>query len=143
MKMDDYSLEAIKIARELIKNPEYLKRLERERNRLNKIIEDRIELRLQKKPTIREVIKSILYWYKFSKKQTALMNGLTKSKPVKTNELEEKTRSKKIRSLIRDTNYRFKKYHLPLKIKSRKNEGLSGFYSFTYFSHSKNLKNNK
>lgn len=65
----------------------------------------------------RELLEDIFNNYPFTKKQKKLLIALTTFKPTSVTELESKTKSNNIKSLVRDTNIRLRKNRYGEQIK--------------------------
>jgi len=65
----------------------------------------------------RELLEDLYKFNPFTKKQKKILLALTTFNPISIRKLEEKTKSKNIKSLVRDTNIRIKRNHLDDRIK--------------------------
>lgn len=83
----------------------------------------------------RQTFRELFEYYRFTKKQKQLLFTLTTFNPTPTSKLQEKTRSKSVKSLIRDTNKRLKGNHLDDKIRivsCFKSSGLKSYYRLIF-----------
>lgn len=83
----------------------------------------------------RQTFKELFEYYRFTKKQKQLLLTLTTFNPTPTSKLQEKTHSKSVKSLIRDTSKRLKGNRLDNKIRivsCFKSLGLKSYYRLIF-----------
>jgi len=84
----------------------------------------------------KKLVDLIIEGNKFGKKQAKLLNVLWHQKPIKATDLALKTKSKNIKSLVRDTNKHLKKYYPgEIIIKPPYKANLEGHYQLIISIH--------